>query len=77
MLDFTEASLKKVLTRYNVALEKALTPEEAAEELYPKDELIYPIAKAIFEGEEDDVIEVSRLQSKLVKTQLLLSMTLS
>ena len=57
MLDFTEASLKKVLTRYNVALEKAMTPEEAAEELYPKDELIYPIAKAIFEGEEDDVIE--------------------
>ena len=57
MLDFTEASLKKVLTRYNVALEKAMTPEEAAEELYPKDELIYPIAKAIFEGEEDDVVE--------------------
>jgi methanol corrinoid protein len=57
MLDFTEASLKRVLTRYNVALEKAMTPEEAAEELYPKDELIYPIAKAIFEGEEDDVIE--------------------
>ncbi|TFH05284.1 MAG: methanol--cobalamin methyltransferase, partial [Methanosarcina sp.] len=57
MLDFTEASLKKVLTRYNVALEKEMTPEEAAEELYPKDELVYPIAKAIFEGEEDDVIE--------------------
>ncbi len=57
MLDFTEASLKKILTRYNVALEKALSPEEAAEELYPKEELIYPIAKAIFEGEEDDVIE--------------------
>ncbi len=50
MLDFTEASLKKVLTRYNVALEKAMTPEDAAEELYPKDKLIYPIAKAIFEG---------------------------
>ena len=49
MLDFTEASLKKVLTRYNVALEKAMTPEDAAEELYPKDKLIYPIAKAIFE----------------------------
>lgn len=57
MLDFTEASLKNVLTRYNVALEKAMTPEDAAEELYPKDELIYPIAKAIFEGEEDDVVE--------------------
>ena len=39
MLDFTEASLKKVLTRYNVALEKAMTPEEAAEELYPKTNL--------------------------------------
>lgn len=57
MLDFTEASLKKVLTRYNVALEKEMTPEEAAEELYPKDKFVYPIAKAIFEGEEDDVIE--------------------
>src|SRR4030065_908279 len=57
MLDFTEASLKKVLTRYNVALEKAMTPEDAAEELYPKDPAIYPIAKAIFEGEEDDVVE--------------------
>jgi methanol corrinoid protein len=34
-----------------------MTPEEAAEELYPKDKLIYPIAKAIFEGEEDDVVE--------------------
>lgn len=57
MLDFTEASLKNVLTRYNVALEKAMTPEDAAEELYPKDKLIYPIAKSIFEGEEDDVVE--------------------
>jgi len=57
MLDFTEASLKKVLTRYNVALEKAMTPEDAAEELYPKDKLIYPIAKSIFEGEEDDVVD--------------------
>ena len=45
MLDFTEASLKKVLTRYNVALEKAMTPEEAAEELYPKDELDLPDRK--------------------------------
>ena len=34
-----------------------MTPEDAAEELYPKDKLIYPIAKAIFEGEEDDVVE--------------------
>ena len=57
MLDFTETSLKKILTRYNVALEKAMTPEDAAEELYPKDKLIYPIAKAIFEGEEENVID--------------------
>jgi methanol corrinoid protein len=47
----------KILVRYNVAMEKAMTPEDAAEEIYPKDKLIYPIAKAIFEGEEDDVIE--------------------
>lgn len=46
-----------ILVRYNVEREKEMTPEEAAEELYPKDELIYPIAKAIFEGEEDDVVE--------------------
>lgn len=46
-----------ILVRYNVKMEKAMTPEEAAEELYPKDPTIYPIAKAIFEGEEDDVVE--------------------
>ncbi len=46
-----------ILVRYNVKMEKAMTPEDAAEELYPKDSLIYPIAKAIFEGEEDDVVE--------------------
>lgn len=46
-----------ILVRYNVAREKEMTPEEAAEELYPKDPMIYPIAKAIFEGEEDDVVE--------------------
>ena len=46
-----------ILVRYNVKMEKQMTPEDAAEELYPKDELIYPIAKAIFEGEEDDVVE--------------------
>lgn len=46
-----------ILVRYNVKKEKEMTPEEAAEELYPKDKLIYPIAKAIFEGEEDDVID--------------------
>jgi methanol corrinoid protein len=46
-----------ILVRYNVKMEKEMTPEDAAEELYPKDELVYPIAKAIFEGEEDDVVE--------------------
>ena len=46
-----------ILVRYNVKMEKEMTPEEAAEELYPKDSTVYPIAKAIFEGEEDDVVE--------------------
>ncbi len=47
----------KILVRYNIKREKEMTPEDAAEELYPKDPTIYPIAKAIFEGEEDDVVE--------------------
>ncbi|WMW22890.1 methanol--corrinoid protein MtaC [Methanolobus mangrovi] len=46
-----------ILIRYNVKMEKSMTPEEAAAELYPKDELYRAIAEAIFEGEEDDVIE--------------------
>jgi methanol corrinoid protein len=46
-----------ILIRYNVKMEKSMTPEDAAAELYPKDELIRKIAEAIFEGEEDDVIE--------------------
>lgn len=57
MLDLKLEDIDDILIRYNVALEKEMTPDEAAEELYPKDELIYPIAKAIYEGEEDDVIE--------------------
>jgi methanol corrinoid protein len=57
MLDLKLEDINGVLVRYNVALEKEMTPDEAAEELYPKDELIYPIAKAIYEGEEDDVID--------------------
>ena len=48
---------EKILIRYNVKKEAEMTPEDAAEELYPKDEMVYPIAKAIFEGEEDDVVE--------------------
>jgi methanol corrinoid protein len=47
----------RILVRYNVKREKEMTPEDAAEELYSKDKLIYPISKAIFEGEEDDVVE--------------------
>jgi len=57
MLDLKLEDIDDILIRYNVSLEKEMTPDEAAEELYPKDELIYPIAKAIYEGEEDDVIE--------------------
>lgn len=45
-----------VFVRYNVQIEKKMTPDELAEELYPRDELVYPIAKAIFEGDEDDVV---------------------
>ncbi|MDQ1252729.1 MAG: methanol corrinoid protein [Euryarchaeota archaeon] len=57
MLDLRMEDIDDILVRYNVALEKEMTPDEAAEELYPKDELIYPIAKAIYLGEEDDVFE--------------------
>jgi len=57
MLDLKLEDIDGILVRYNVALEKEMTPDEAAEELYPKDELIYPIAKAIYEGEEDDVVD--------------------
>jgi len=46
-----------ILVRYNVQMEKEMTPEEAAEELYPKDSLINTISRAVFEGEEDDVVE--------------------
>jgi len=47
----------KILVRYNVQKEKAQTPDQMAAEMYPKDEPAKSIAKAIFEGEEDDVIE--------------------
>jgi methanol corrinoid protein len=61
MLDLKMEDIDGILVRYNVALEKEMTPDEAAEELYPKDELIYPIAKAIYEGEEDDVIDALKV----------------
>ncbi|KKG14092.1 methanol-5-hydroxybenzimidazolylcobamide methyltransferase [Methanosarcina sp. 2.H.T.1A.6] len=57
MLDLKLEDIDGILVRYNVALEKEMTPDEAAEELYPKDELIYPIAKSIYEGEEEDVVD--------------------
>jgi methanol corrinoid protein len=47
---------KDILVRYNVKMEKSMTPEDAAAELYPKDALFRSIAEAICEGEEDDVI---------------------
>jgi methanol corrinoid protein len=52
-----EIDPNEILVRYNVKMEKSMTPDEAAAELYPSDELIRPIAEAIYEGEEDDVIE--------------------
>jgi len=45
-----------ILVRYNVKMEKEMTPEEAAADLYPKDEFVRAISVAIFEGEEDDVV---------------------
>jgi len=47
----------KILIRYNVQMEKAQTPEDMAAEKYPKAEPAKTISKAIFEGEEDDVVE--------------------
>jgi len=47
----------KILIRYNVQMEKAQTPEDMAAEKFPKAEPAKSIAKAIFEGEEDDVVE--------------------
>jgi methanol corrinoid protein len=61
MLDLKLEDIDGILVRYNVSLEKEMTPDEAAEELYPKDELIYPIAKAIYEGEEEDVIDALKV----------------
>ncbi|WP_406660310.1 methanol--corrinoid protein MtaC [Methanolobus sp. ZRKC3] len=52
-----EIDPSEILIRYNVKMEKSMTPDEAAAELYPTDEMIRPIAEAIYEGEEDDVIE--------------------
>ena len=56
MINLNVDDIPLILIRYNVKMEKTLTPEEAAEQLYPKDELLRAVAVAIFEGEEDDVI---------------------
>ena len=55
MLDLKSEDLPFILNRYNVHMEKTLTPDEAAEQLYPRDELLKAVAVAIYEGEEDDV----------------------
>jgi methanol corrinoid protein len=47
----------KILIRYNVQKEKAQSPEELAAEMFPKAEPARTICAAIFDGEEDDVIE--------------------
>jgi len=57
MLDFKKEDISDILVRYNVAMEKTMTPDEAAEQLYPKDALLKAVAVAIYDGEEDDVIE--------------------
>jgi len=70
MLDLKLEDVDGILVRYNVALEKEMTPDEAAEELYPKDKLVYPIAKAIYEGEEDDVVEALEAAIKAGKNPI-------
>ena len=57
MLDLKKEDISTILVRYNVAMEKTMTPDEAAEQLYPKDPLYKAVAVAIYDGEEDDVIE--------------------
>lgn len=57
MLDFKKEDIGTILIRYNVAMEKSMTPDEAAEQLYPKDAKLRAVAQAIYEGEEDDVID--------------------
>jgi methanol corrinoid protein len=57
MLDLKKEDIATIFVRYNVAKEKAMTPEDAAKQLYPKDALYKGVAVAIFDGEEDDVIK--------------------
>lgn len=48
---------QRILVRYNVKVEKEMTPEEVAEKLFPVEENIREVAKAVFEGDEDEVVE--------------------
>lgn len=45
-----------ILIRYNVKLEKEMSPDDVARELFPEDELIRAIVEAVFEGDEDEVL---------------------
>ncbi|MDK2891809.1 MAG: methanol corrinoid protein [Methanohalophilus sp.] len=45
-----------LITRYNVLAEEEMTPEEVAEQLYPADPNLRSIARAVFNGDEDDVV---------------------
>jgi methanol corrinoid protein len=54
-----------LITRYNVLVEKDMTPEEVAEQLYPTDPEFKLIARAVFDGDENGV--VSSLKNAIVK----------
>ncbi|UGV41277.1 B12-binding domain-containing protein [Methanococcoides orientis] len=56
---------QRTLVRYNVKVEQEMTPEEVAENLFPKDEAIREVARAVFEGDEDEVVE--SLQNAIAK----------
>ena len=45
-----------ILIRYNVKLEKEMSPDDVAREFFPEDELIRDIVEAVFEGDEDEVL---------------------
>ncbi|MCD4703867.1 MAG: B12-binding domain-containing protein [Methanosarcinaceae archaeon] len=45
------------VVRYNVRVEKDMAPEEVAKNLFPSDEIIRSIAVAVFDGDEDAVID--------------------
>lgn len=53
MLEIDPAS---ILIRYNVKLEKEMSADDVAKELFPEDELIRAIVEAVFEGDEDEVL---------------------